>query len=176
MEVNITNYKGYIITTEEGEEKGIFFRNPLQKVLFDTCGYGNFSAYEYSNRIKNPIRRFYEILIGNRKTLKELQKFLNRVDCAGFFGNKLCSPIYFQRKYRKLTAVYADDGNPSITEIRSYGYESEFNYCDGACHLERTKVSLKNGKVMRLKAREYFHFTFKHIVEEVIDTGVINLP
>lgn len=29
MENRVVNYKGYVISTEEGTEKGLFFRNPL---------------------------------------------------------------------------------------------------------------------------------------------------
>lgn len=130
----VENFKGYIISTEEGIEKGIFFRNPLQKVYFDA--YEDepiLSAWEYLDRIKNPIRRIYEILIGNGKIVKNIEEWSKDMSWGGFTGNILCSPIYFKRRYRKLKAIpdgsNNNNNNNNIQEINSYGYESEFNSC-----------------------------------------------
>lgn len=71
MENRVVNYKGYIISTEEGTEKGLFFRNPLQEVSFDAYyDKPKMSAWKYLHDIKNPFRRVFEILIGNGNIVK----------------------------------------------------------------------------------------------------------
>ena len=171
----VVNYKNYTISTEEGCKRGIFFRNPLQKVDFIVM-YGNeandrVSAYKYSNDIKNPIRRLYEILIGNGNIVKNIYKWSESIDFAGFSANILCFPIYLKREYRKLTAHSCGDDN--IKTIESYGYEKEFNICSGACHIEKTRIHLKNRKKIKIKRKKYYHFTYEHIIKEIINTGII---
>lgn len=171
MKNRVTNYKGYVITSEEGIEKGIFFRNPLQKVDFDA--YGDepiLSAWKYLDRIKNPIRRMYEILIGNGKIIQNIEEWSKDIDWGGFTGNILCPPIYFKRNYRKLKAV-SNDSNNNIQEINSYGYESEFNICAGDCVIERTVIKTKSGKRIKLKQYDQYNFTYEHIIKGVIDTN-----
>jgi hypothetical protein len=164
----ISYYKGYVIITDEKTEKGIFFRSPIQKAAFDDYGNHHRNVWKYANSIKNPLRRFYEILIGNGKIVKNINKWVDELDFGGFRGNILCSPIYFKRECRKLTAISC--GNHDIREIKSYGYESEFNNCDGACHMERTTIRMKHGRTVRCRGKEHFRYTYKHIVEEIIDS------
>lgn len=172
METRVVNYKGYVISTEEGKERGLFFRSPLQKVSFDAY-YDTpvLSAWKYLNDIKSPIRRLYEILIGNGNIVRNIKKWSENCDWDGFNGNILCCPIYFKREYRKLIAYSCGDDN--IQKIVSYGYESEFNMCSGECDVEKTVIRLKNGKTMRIKRTEQYHFTYEHIVKKIIDTGVV---
>lgn len=172
METRIVNYKGYVISTEEGKENGLFFRNPFQKVSFDAYyDESVLSAWKYLKDIKNPIRRLYEILIGNGNIVKNIEKWSKDCDWGGFNANILCFPIYFKREYRKLVAHSCEGGN--IQKIASYGYESEFNMCSGECDMEKTVIHLKNGKTIRIKRKEQYHFTYEHIVKEIIDTGAI---
>lgn len=173
MENRVVLHKGYVISCEEGVKKGIFFRSPIQKVGFDAY-YDNpkFSAWKYLNDIKHPIQRIYEILLGNREIIKNIQSWSEDWNWAGFRANILCCPIYFKREYRKLIAQ-ASDGNP-ITKIQSYGYESEFNECAGECVIERTRIHMNTGKVIRIKRRNTYLFTYIHKIEEIIDTGDIN--
>ena len=35
------------------------------------------------------------------------------------------------------------------------------------------KTEMKNGKKIRIKRGEAYHFTYEHIVKEIIDTGVV---
>ena len=147
METNIKNYKGYVIYTEESWQRGIFFRNPLQNVFFDA--YESclpFDAYKYVEAIKNPIRRVYEILIGNGRVIKKAPEWADDMCFAGFKANILCFPIYFYRKYRKLETIYCGKERNNILQIKSYGYESKFNFCSGGCAVEKTKINLSNGK------------------------------
>lgn len=172
MENLVANYKGYVIIIEKGVEKGIFFRSPLQKVFFDAYyGETKLSAWKYANSIGNPIRKFYEILIGNGRYVKNIKQWLDDIDFAGFHGNIMCFPIYFKREYRKLVAQSC--GNDNIQKIESYGYESEFEYCGGCCDIEKTIFHLSNGKSIRIKRRKTFHFTYMHIIEQIINTGII---
>ena len=173
MENRVVNYKGYVISTEEGTEKGLFFRNPLQKVSFDAYyGESKMSAWKYLHDINNPFRRVFEILIGNGNIVKNIKEWSNDVDWGGFTGNILCCPIYFKREYRRLNAV--SSGSDDIQEINSYGYEGEFEICAGHCKTEKTVIRMKNGKKIRIKRGESYHFTYEHLVKEIIDMGVIS--
>ena len=90
------------------------------------------------------------------------------MDWAGFTANVLCSPVYFEKEYRKLRAI--SGGKNNIQDIKSYGFESPFNMCAGACDIEFTIIKLKNGKVLRLKRTGTYHFTYRHIIKDIIDT------
>lgn len=174
MKTHVTSHKNYIIKTEEGIEKGIFFRSPIQKAFIDfyyNHEYNEKYTKDYFDKIKNPIRRIYEILIGNKDIIKNIDKMINNIDIMGCDVNVLCSPIYFKREYRKLVAEPVDyDGIMSIT---SYGYESEFTYCAGDCVVEKTKIKLKNGKTLKIKTRDQYHYTYAHIIKDIIDSGKI---
>lgn len=180
MEIKVEEYKDYIIATQEGVQKGIFFRSPLQRVSFDA--YGDvpdvISAWKYLRDIKNPIRRFYEILIGNREIVSTIHQMAERCDWGGFDANILCSPIYFKREYRKLSAYSCIDSN--IKRIESYGYEGIYNICAGECKVERTKVYIvkrfaffSNTRIIRLKKFNQYYYTYAHIAKEVIDSGCV---
>lgn len=145
MDNRVVNYKGYIINTEEGTEKGLFFRSPIQKVRFDAYyDRPKMSAWKYLHDIKNPLRRIFEILIGNGIIVKNIKEWSKESDWGGFTGNILCCPIYFKREYRRLNAV--SSGSDDIQKINSYGYESEFETCSGNCNMEKTVIKMKNGK------------------------------
>lgn len=172
MKNRVINYKGYVISTEEGTEKGLFFRKPLQKVSFDAYyDEPKMSAWKYLHDIKNPFRRFFEILIGNGNIIKNIKEWSNDADWGGFTGNILCCPIYYEREYRRLNAVSSGDYN--IQEINSYGYEGEFEICAGHCDMEKTVIKMKNGKKIKIKRGESYHFTYEHLVKNIIDTGVV---
>lgn len=93
------------------------------------------SAWEYLHDIKNPFRRLFEIIIGNENIVKNIKEWSKDADWGGFTGNILSCPIYFKREYRRLNAVSSEDDN--IQEINSYGYESEFEICNGHCNMEK---------------------------------------
>lgn len=175
MKIRTTIHNNHVITTEEGTQFGIFFRNPIQNISFDAY-YGDMekvSAWKYMEKIRNPIRRLYEILIGNKNIVDHIEKWAQNMDWGGFNANVLMSPIYFSREYRRLKAV-SSSANDVIQKMVSYGYEGPYNYCSGACHIERTRITLKNGKRIRLKMKDYFHYTYEHIVEGMLSTGKIN--
>ena len=172
MENKTVNYKNYVIDTESGTERGIFFRNPIQKVNFDAYyDKPTLSAWKYADDIKNPLRRLYEIILGNSSIVNNIEKWKEEMNWAGFSANILCCPIYFKRDYRKLKAVSV--GSDNIQMIESYGYEGEWNDCAGYCDVEKTIIALKNGKKIRKKRNESYHYTYEHIVEKIIDGEVV---
>jgi hypothetical protein len=138
IETNVKNYKDFVISTEKGTEKGIFFRSPIQKVYFDAYyDEDTFSAWEYKTRIKNPLVKFIEILKGNKHIVHNINQWADEDNWAGFDANILRSPIYFWREYRKLTAESASP-DTNIKSINSYGFESQYNTCGGSCKIEKT--------------------------------------
>ena len=171
METNITNYKNYVITTTEGVERGLFFRSFIQKAFFDAyLDRPKFSAWDYKEKLKNPIRRIYEILIGNKEVVKNINKWSDEIGWGGVYINIICFPIYFKRVYRKLTAI-STNADDNIQSIDSYGYESEFDSCGGNCICEKTLVILKNKKRLKFNRKEQYHFTYCHIIKNVIEDG-----
>lgn len=174
MEIRTTICNNHVITSEEGIQRGIFFRNPIQKVSFDAYYdvQPAVSAWVYKEKIKNPIRRLYEILIGNGNIVRNIEEWAMSCDWAGFNANKLMSPIYFKREYRKLTSI-SSSSDDVIQKVVSYGYEGPYNYCSGACHIERTRITLKNGRRIRLKNKDKYYYTYIHIIENIITSGVI---
>jgi hypothetical protein len=175
MKIYTTIHNNHLITTEEGSKFGIFFRSPIQKVSYDAyyADYSKTSAWTYKSKIKNPIRRLYEIIIGNKSIVDHIEEWSQSIDWGGFTANKLMSPIYFKREYRYLKAE-SGDPNDLIQKIVSYGYEGPYNYCSGACHIERTKITLKNGKRVRLKVKDRYKYTYVHIIEEMLSSGNID--
>ena len=176
-EIQLHNYPNFIITTKEGTGYGIFFRSPIQKKHYDTYVFEkkSTSAWDYMAKIKNKLRYFYEFIIGNRNILKHINEW-SEDDCwAGFDANYLCSPIYFKREYRYLHAQ-ATNPDLNIQEVKSYGYEGPFNYCSGACKIERTTITLKTGKKIKLKNTERYKYTYSHIVSKIMEGNVVPLP
>ena len=80
MKIYNTTYGAYAITAEQGTQKGIFFRNPIQKVPFDAYYANNpeSSAWTYRKKIKNPIKRLYEILIGNGDIVRNIDRWAQK--------------------------------------------------------------------------------------------------
>ena len=134
------------------------------------------SAYEFANRVvKSNLYAFYQTLIGNCKILKQLPDMVDKVDWAGFRANKLCFPIYFSRNCRSLKCLLndPDEIKNNILSVSSYGFEDQWETVSGGCKVEKTKIKLKSGKVIRHKKFYSYHYTFAHIIEDFIDTGNI---
>lgn len=174
MEIDITVYNNHVISTEEGTEFGVFFRSPIQKVSYDAyyCNVDATNAWLYKDKLKNPVRRLYEILIGNGNIVKNIEEWSKSLDWGGFTANKLMLPIYFKREYRYLKSV-SSSTHDVIQRVVSYGYEGPYNMCSGACHIERTRITLRNGKKVRVKRKDAYYYTFRHIVERMISSGKI---
>lgn len=170
VKVTTTNTESYESIHMEGTEKGIFLRNPLKKISFqDGFDWEDDSAqnvYTYARKIKNPVRRMYEICIGNGTIVKELNEWMNDYDFAGFTGNILCSPIYFKRKFRQLHLKSNTDS--LVKEIVSKGYENEFELCSGGCEKEKTQIKFRDKKKSSFITKDSYCYTYSHICEELI--------
>ena len=164
----------YAISTQSGIEHGIFFRNPIQKVYFDLYFYyedNPFSVYsgpDYIERLENPLRRLYEILIGNKEVINNIEDYLKDENCSGFKANILCSPIYFKRAYRATKVISCDTSN-IVKGIYSYGYESEFETVAGGCEVEETKITLRNAKSIKYRMTKKYHYTYSHVMKNLLD-------
>lgn len=151
----------------KGIEKGIFLRSPLKKISFtDDYGDSKQNVYTYAKKIKNPIRRLFETLIGNGTIVKELDTWMTDFDFAGFTGNILCSPIYFKRKFRHL--YFKPISDSLIKEIISKGYENEFELCAGGCEKERTRIKFYNKKTSQFTTKGQYYYTYSHICEKLL--------
>lgn len=166
METKILNYKDYVISTKQGFKSGIFFRSPLQKIDREFMAWSE-DDISYFNSLDNKFIRIIETIIGNGKIIKNMKDMIDNDYCGAVF-NKLCSPIYFKRQCRELTAISQNDDN-NIKEIVSCGYESEFETCSGGCVVEKTKFRLKNGKTITYKLKNAYNYTYEHIVKEILD-------
>lgn len=173
-------YKNFVIDDVEGTQKGIFFRNPIQKVFYDADYHmvgvpDRISAWYFYNKSKATSKNFffklYHILIGNKRFLKDVPEWADSDDdgtWAGFTANIFVSPIYFQREYRRLKAT-AQDKTENIQSVESYGYEGPYNHCSGACHIERTVIRTKRGERIRKCHTKSYHWTYFHKIKELVD-------
>lgn len=167
---NIKNVGSYTIVTTQGVEKGIFWRSSIQEVTFTTEPLDmGLSAYNFITQNKNILKRFFQVLIGNKYIVKHAQEWEENDDgsWAGFSANIICFPIYFKRKFRKLRA-YSSNRLDNIQSIVSCGYESKWESCSGHCKIERTKITLNNGRVIKSRCYGSYQNTYTHIVERVI--------
>lgn len=183
-EANVTGYKDFSIYYKSYNRHGIFFRSPIQLAHF-SIGYPylskrkEFSVWDYAEKIKNPFRRFFEILIGNKNIVDNLPTWIEEYDSGkndengewvGFSANILCSPIYFYRQERMLEAVNVNpESTNRIISIKSHGYESEFNQVTGNCVVEVTKIEWRSGKKDKTKKWNSYKYTYPHIIEDLID-------
>ena len=169
----VRNYKHFVINTEEGVERGVFFRNPIQKITFDIWAEKRlFNANYYLRKVKNPFFRFFEKMKGNSNIINNIEKWSENDEWTGFLANILCFPIYFERGYRKLTAKSASN-DTNIQSIKSYGYESPYNTCNGNCVVEKTVIILKNGKKIKTETPGNYNFTYRFKVKKIIDSDNI---
>ena len=82
------------------------------------------------------------------------------------------SPIYFTREYRKLIAKSTRESD-TIQKVYSYGYEGPYNFCRGACYIERTCIVLRDGSKIQMKKTDFYHYTYIHIVKDMLSSGTI---
>lgn len=163
-------YKGYLITSEEGIERGLFFRNPIQKVFLSVDYIIGYSLYEWLEKVnKNPIRKLFEILIGNLNIIKNIERDSEDINFAGYDCNILCSPIYFKRIYRKLI-VNSTKEYLSIKSIKAYGYENPYETVAGFCEKETFKVTSNIKSKQKIVTKGQYHYTYPHIIKQIIDS------
>lgn len=172
--IDTRNIGTYTVISEKYTAHGIFFRSPIQKVFRDAYYVGLvkgnprvINAYKYRDAVKKPIRRFYEVLLGNWKVVRNIEKWSQDIEFGGVTTKMLCSPIYFKREERRLVAIDTS-GQQNISEIRSRGYESEFETCSGNCEKEWTIIKLKNGKKIRKVCRDSYFYTYYTKIKNLI--------
>lgn len=176
-DIDTRNIDTYTVISAKYTAHGIFFRNPIQKVCRDAYYVGFvkddsrvMNAYRYMDAIKNPIRRFYEILLGNGDVVRNIEKWSQDIDFAAVTTKMLCSPIYFRREERSLIAIDTS-GQQNISEIRSRGYESEFETCSGCCEKEWTTIKLKGlkgCKKIRRVCRGHYCYTYFTTIKDLV--------
>ena len=160
-------HQDYIIHTKAGMEKGIFFRNPIQKVLFDSYSDNPlFSAWNYLTKTNSIVFRVLQSLLGNNEILKTIGIDSKDFDWGGFRANIICFPIYFKRNARALNAT-ARNIDSVIQEISSHGYESEFENCAGACAVEKTIFITKTGYSFRETNYGSYQYTYPSKIHEL---------
>lgn len=138
----------YQIRADRGIHKGIFFRKPIQKMQINIYGDGSFSGrdhhiYNYIRRLKNPIFRWYQYILGNKESIRQIKMHIDEVGFYGVTINVLCSSIYFKREYRELDMICFD--HPAIERIHAYGYESPFENVSGHCAKEVATIYYRDG-------------------------------
>lgn len=172
-ETYITNHKDYTITTSDILKKGIFFRNPVQPITKDTYAEDEFySAWAYLNKLRgSKVFRIVNILLGNKRVVDNIEEWSKHDNWGGCTVNILASPIYFSRQERTLTAICL---NPdcNIQKIESHGYESQYNIINGNCDIEKTTITLKNGKKLHMTRHDTYHFTYEYTISNGIDKGI----
>lgn len=163
--------KNYYLSSDRGIHKGIFFRKPIQRVNLNVYGDGSFSGadhfiYNYMRKLKNPLFRCYQYILGNRKRIKSIKDHIDDVSFYGADVNILCSPIYFKREYRELNLVCPN--HPGIARIHAYGYESPFETVTGNCVKEVAKIYHTDGSVSRRVSYQTYDLTYTHRALEFV--------
>lgn len=165
-ESHLTCESNYTIHTEEGIERGLFFRCPIQKIHYDHCS-EKYSPHIFQSKLKNPVFRFFQSVIGNKKVVDNVDSWMNEFDFCGFKANIMCSPVYFNRKYQRLVAY--TNGRSEVHSIVSFGYEGQYNICDGKCDCEKTTIYLKNKHTIKERRKGEYHYTYQHISEKILE-------
>lgn len=143
-----------VFITSEGKEKGIFFRFPIQMVMYNWYDEGVYFP-TWFNWILNIFR------IGKAK------EFMKLDNAAGFRFYEFASPIYFSRDYRTLEYLSSD------LKISSYGY-GKYKDSD-SCLVEYTKMTFTiNGEkiVKKTVSRGKYNFCYQHKVESFIKRNI----
>lgn len=142
-----------VFIENNGIQNGIFFRSPIQRVMYDWMNL-------YGPHWPNWFHWILNIFLFHKA--KEHEK---KENAAGFWFYEFALPIYFKRKFRSLEYVSQD------LCISSYGYEGYKEYCSGHCKVEKTKMifTIGNEKIVKhfVRNNEY-HYTYKHVVQKFI--------
>jgi hypothetical protein len=163
--VNIT--KDFTITTGEKYRYGLFFRSPIQKVMYEH-NTNNVNKYSYARKWLFRAKIMVTPYLLNCITFGKKRDFiLYNPDAYGIVVNELASPIYFRRKMRYLNCLVHDD-NSSILRIKSFGYGGYKNRNTGICQKEVTKIYIRRQKTRKVVRRETFCFTYTHMIKRLI--------
>lgn len=157
-ETQTTYYSDFKITSEKGIEHGLFFRDPLSKKIL-VVNYKNCDtdAFQYIAKIKNPLFRLAQYLLGNRQVILNIE-YMQSDETYFTNINILRSPVYFKRNYRRTEAINRNE-NGCISSIISHGICNED--CEATCVKEKTITTFFNGRaevcILRNRAHCFTH-------------------
>lgn len=158
----------YIVYTSEGTEYGVFFRSPIQKVMFsDMCNEDKFNCWTYINKLKSRWFRLRQKLLGNGDIVNSVKDHANSYDFAGFNANILTSIVYFKRDFREAS-VESFGSNTPILKIKSEGFENPYNAVSGHCEKETTIFTFWNDKKQKETRKGQYYNTYFHIVRDLL--------
>ena len=168
FESSIKVVNNYTVHTSEGTEYGVFFRSPIQKVMFsDMCNEDKFNCWTYINKLKSRWFRLGQKLLGNGHIVNSVKDHANSYDFAGFNANILTSIVYFKRDFRKAL-VESSNSNTPILKIKSEGFASPYNVVSGYCEKETTIFTFRNGKKQKEIRRSTYHNTYFYILRDLL--------
>lgn len=177
-EDKVTNYNNYAIFTDSGIEFGIFLRLPIRKNCYSIYGKNSpgkpeQSIYDWIDICASKGLRVWNRLLGNKEQIKDALNADELLEDPEFYGvvvNKLVSPIYCKRYYRRLTLVNMDIENP-IQYVESYGYNDDYAETTGDCLRETTKIAHQyRFTERRVRHGKRYLYTYMHIAKELIRT------
>jgi len=163
--VSVTN--DFTIKTGEKYKYGLFFRNPIQKVIYEhnTNDYSHSDARKWLFWAKIMVTPY----LLNFLTYAKKRDFIwNNSDAYGIVVNELASPIYFRKKMRYLDCT-VHNLDSSILRIKSFGYVGYKNRNNGMCQKEVTKVYIRGQKPRKVVRKETFCFTYPHMIKKLIN-------
>ena len=171
----MANIDNYVIHVKEYIQHGVFFRSPIKKVSYSDNWYGtsHYPAFNYIKKLKNPVFRLFQHLIGNTDIVNNAEEWSKDHSFAGFKANALMSPLYFKRPCRSLDG-YAQSSDDNIQEIHSFGFGMPYEDLSGGCELERTTFKLKSRHCIKERKRGSYYFTYAHVIESVIENNKID--
>lgn len=159
--------KDFTTVTGEKYKYGVFFRNPIQKVIYEHDS----DNYKYSDARKWLF--WAKIMITpyllNFLTYSKKRDFIWRnSDAYGIVVNEIAFPIYFRRKIRYLDCE-VHNTNYSIRRIKSFGYYGYKSRNNGICQKEITKVYIRGERPRKVVRKETFYFTYPHMIKKLIN-------
>lgn len=163
----------YVIFYDEGIETGLFFRFPIRKVCYKiyTERKNDPSLIEYYQNCKDfKLFRVLNYILGNKDAVNTVldEDFFSDDELYGVDVNKIISPIYFKRNYRKLDIINMDEDQP-VNYISSYGYDDEYNQIAGNCNKEITYIHTKHKRrEIKLRRGKKYLYTYIHTAKELI--------
>jgi hypothetical protein len=165
-EVYVTN--DFIVETGNKNVYGLFFRSPIQKVVYEHNDVSNYSPSSATKWLFWARILIIPYLL-NFKSFSNKRDFIhNRRNAAGIIVNELAMPIYFRRNIRYMECCINNE-NINISKITSKGYGKYKSDDIGMCHKEITKLHFRNGKTKKIVRRETYYFTYTHIMKKVIN-------
>lgn len=154
-----------IVTNHNFYKKGLFLRNPIQKIQYDVMTYDNDvnNAYQWIDTAKKKVIPY----LLNWNKFKKISNFIHLENAGCIYVNELRNPLYFERKGRELKCIITDETHP-VYEVYSWGYEWEWESCSGYCVKEMTIITFRDGRKHHTTNYGKYKWTYEHIVMDFI--------